>query len=224
MTAAKLRRLTGQQRTDAERGKLILESTSLIRNSGAFVIEDVIDDLLRSGAWRTYTFPDGTHHEWLDREFDYFVSAQQFEWDKMKRSITKPAVLCLVADHSGTSENAATDRRALDELRDQFPCVRFEKLVSDHVRTIAANTKKRAAFERNGKVMAAATPDKPWEFRVKRTADSSIDERAQAIVDQLLDDPKLAKRIHQMLDASVRTQRRKSGSGTGKTRTTRARA
>lgn len=211
MTATKFRRLTGKTETDTDRGRLILESTSLIRNSGAFVIEDVIEDLLRSGSWRAYTFPDGTHHEWLDREFDYFVSAQQFEWDKIKRSITKPEVQTLLADYSGRSEKAAKDRRAIAEIQQQFPHVEFKKLVSDHVRDIASSKNKRSTFEQNGKVMAAVTPDKPWEFRVKRAADSSLDDRAKALIAKM--DADLRKRVYQLLDQNDRTRRR-SNSGT----------
>jgi len=209
-----LRRLTGKTSTDAERGKLILESTSLIRNNGAAIVEDVIEDLLRSGAWQTYTFPDGTHHEWLDREFDYFVSAQQFDWDKIKRNITKPGVLCLVADSSGRSPNPGNHRRALDEIKVQFPHVTMVKLVSDHVRDIAANKTKRRQYERNGNV-TRAVEGSPWVFRVKRSSDATIDDRADAIVARLLDDPALAKRVYQKLHASD-SARRYRGNGMAK--------
>lgn len=217
------RRLTGKSGSDTERGKLILESTSLIRNSGGFVIEDVIEDLLRSGAWRTYTFPNGTHHEWLDREFDYFVSAQQFEWDKIRRSITKPEVLCLIADHSGAGPGAGKERRALEEVRDQFPHVELVKLVSDHIRKAAGSKTKRSRFERTGNIMEAAEGSRPWEFKVRRRPETSVDERAQAIVAKLQQDDELRRRVYQLLSNDDRTRRRANGQNKPKTRKVRDR-
>ena len=61
--------------TDEDRGKFLLTAHSEVINHGATIVEETFRDLLESGAWRSYTFPDGTHHEWLEREFDYFVSS-----------------------------------------------------------------------------------------------------------------------------------------------------
>ena len=221
-TVTGYRRLTGSAETDSDRGKLILESTSLIRNNGAVVVEDVIEDLLRSGAWRAYTFPDGSHHEWREREFDYFLSAQQFDWEKIKRNITKPDVLCLVADHFG-GPTGSENRRTLDEVREQFPHVRAIKLVSDHVRTAAADTVRRTHFEREGHI-GKVIEGSPWVFRVKRKSGASIEEQADAIVARLLDEPALAKRVWQKLHAVGESDRYHRANGLNKPKSTSARA
>lgn len=208
------RRLYDEAKTDADRGKLILDSASRIRNHGAFVIEDVIEGLLRSGAWRTYTFPNGDHHEWLDREFDYFISSQQLDWEYIGRTIVKPEVLVLLAQHSGPSPTAGPDRRALEDVRSQFPHLALVHLVSDDVRKISVDKTKSKAFIASGRTRAPSRGYKDWIFQVKRKPDASIDDKARAIVEKLQKkEPEVAKRVYQMLHAAEDSARRRRANG-----------
>ena len=48
--------------TDEDRGKFLFTAHSEVVNHGAIIVEETFRDLLETGAWRSYTYPDGTHH------------------------------------------------------------------------------------------------------------------------------------------------------------------
>jgi hypothetical protein len=60
--------------SDTDRGEAVLSAASAIRNVKSANIVDYLRFLLDSGAWRSFTYPDGSHYEFLEREFDYFCA------------------------------------------------------------------------------------------------------------------------------------------------------
>lgn len=61
-------------RDDSERGEAVLTAASAIQNVKSANIADFLRWLLDSGAWRSYTYPNGDHYEFREREFDYFCA------------------------------------------------------------------------------------------------------------------------------------------------------
>lgn len=198
--------------TDVDRGRFVLAARGDIVNNGARVVEDRIRELLETGAWRSYTYPDGTHHEWLDREFDYFMCAwiisANTEWEYVKRNIVSPDVKLLLADHSGITDGRAQERRALDEIRDQFPAVHIEPitLVTEYERSVAAKDEATRKAYLAGQVTAhrvVRTTRRRWE--VDYRDETSL---AGLIVAKLERDPQLAEDVHRRLHAWFVSQSR----------------
>ena len=198
--------------TDEDRGKFLLTAHSEVINHGAIKVEEAFRDLLETGAWRSYTFPDGTHHEWLDREFDYFVSSwlasqDDQRWELVKRSLVSRDVIMAIADHTGGHLDG-DGRRSLEEVRSQFPGVTVEaiKMVSDRERTIALDEAKRREYlvDETSTAHGIAKPNvKRWQVHY------SDGDLAAAIVAKLKQDPKLAKIVYNELRSGTRPDTKK---------------
>ena len=193
--------------TDTERGEYLLKAHSEIINNGAIKVEEAIRDLLETDAWRSYTYPDGTHHEWFEREFDYFVSSwSDTPWDAVRRNIVSRDVITAMADHSGGGVKTG-ERRSLDEVRRHFPGVTIEaiKLISDDDRTNAGDPKRRQEFldaTRSPSSLARPAARK-WQVNYTEGTDP-----AEAIVAKLNQDPDLALDVYRKLHAVAQKQRR----------------
>ena len=61
-------------KSDKERGEAVLSAAMKIHNIDSAVVCDFMRWLLDSGAWRSFTYPNGEHYEFREREFDYFVA------------------------------------------------------------------------------------------------------------------------------------------------------
>jgi hypothetical protein len=60
--------------TDENRGEAVAQAATMIRNVKSAQIVDYLRWILRTGLWRSYTYPNGDHFEFLEREFDYFCA------------------------------------------------------------------------------------------------------------------------------------------------------
>jgi hypothetical protein len=210
--------------TDEDRGKFLLTAHGQVVNNGAIKVEETFRDLLESGAWRSYTFPDGTHHEWLEREFDYFVSswlASQGDqrWELVKRNLVSRDVTMMLADHSGGPERQ-DERRSIDRVRDQLPGVKVEpiQLVSARERTIALDDDKRREYIGDETIPAerlVRPAGRKWTVHYNASADgsSNVGDLAAAVVAKLEQEPDLAKAVHNRLDSRLRPRanRRRNG-------------
>jgi hypothetical protein len=194
--------------TDTDRGRFVLAARGDIMNNGARVVEDRIRELLESGAWRSYTYPDGTHHQWLNREFDYFMCAwiisANTEWEFVKRNIVSPDVKLLLAEHSGTTDGKAEDRRAVEHIRDQFPGVDIQPitLISEHERRVAHLTDENRSAYLNG---ASARKLARAGLRTWKVEYRDNDDLAGLIVAKLEREPGLAKAVYNHLRSGTRS-------------------
>lgn len=198
--------------TDEERGKFLLTAHSEVINHGAIKVEETFRDLLETGAWRSYTFPDGTHHEWLEREFDYFVSswlASQGDqhWELVKRNLVSRDVIMMMADHSGGGERQG-ERRSVDRVRSQFPGIKVEpiKMVSARERTIALDEAKRRKYV-GDEALPAERLVRPGAR--KWTVHFRDGDLAAAIIAKLEQDPDIAEAVYRKLHSVYRPEARK---------------
>lgn len=199
--------------TDEQRGQFLLTAHSEVINNGSTKVEEAFRDLLETDAWRSYTYPDGTHHEWLEREFDYFVSAwlasqDDQRWETTRRNIVSRDVIVAMADHSGGAI-AHGERRPLEEVRRQFPGVTIEatKVVSSAERTVALDPERRKRFLADEKKSTRGlNRPRAREWRVFFTEEV---EPADAIVAKLNQDPDLAKEVLNLLRSGTRSDTKK---------------
>lgn len=198
--------------SDKERGARILKARDKIINNGARLVEQEIRELLETGDWRSYTYPDGTHHEWLDREFDYFMCAwiagENTEWELVKRNIVSPDVKLMLADHSGTTETKGIDRRSVEDVRNQFPHVHIEtiNLVGKDERGVAKlGPKARAKYVAGDSAHKIVRKDRQ-RWIVHHVGSQDL---AAAIVAKLAADPELERNVYRQLHARCVTNARK---------------
>jgi hypothetical protein len=201
--------------TDEDRGKFLLTAHSEIVNNGTSKVEEAFRDLLESGAWRSYTFPDGTHHTWLEREFDYFVSSwlasqDDQRWESVRRNLVSRDVIMAMADHSG-GPVARNERRSIDDVREQFPGVGVEpiQMVSIRERTVALDADKRRAYLADETVTPHKLIVRARRWIVHHTGDTDL---AEAIVAKLQQDPDLVASVYRKLHAQVVSQSRRRNS------------
>ena len=176
-------------------------------------VEEAFRDLLETGAWRSYTFPDGTHHEWLEREFDYFVSSwlasqDDQRWESVRRNLVSRDVIIMMADHSGGSVTPG-ERRKIDDVREQFPGVAIKpiQLVSERERTVPLDEEKRRAYLADVTVTPHKLVDRTKRWRVQYTPPDT--ELADAIVAKLKQNQKLARAVYSKLHAVYRSEAQK---------------
>ena len=133
--------------SDQNRGEAVLSASSKIKNVDSATIVDFMHWLLDSGAWRSFTYPNGEHFEFLEREFDYFCA--QIDVDpnlvnEAARAVNDNALLVAMAEASLTTNGwnphdvehevrpqggrapgpDRSKRRSVDEITATYPSLR----------------------------------------------------------------------------------------------------
>jgi hypothetical protein len=191
---------------DKARGRAVLAAQAKIINNGAIVVQDEIARLLETGTWRSYTYPSGDHHEWLVREFDYFMSAwlrhESKTWDDVKANIWSEDVKAMLAKHHG-GQVKADERRTPEKAGEQVVGgVEAIRLTSEDRRRIAH---KGVVREPQKTITELARPQQ------KRWIVTTKGDLASAIVAKLLRQPNVAKDVYRKLHSVYRPDSKKAG-------------
>jgi hypothetical protein len=191
---------------------------SHIRNARFGEMVKYTESLIRSGSWRDFITPAGTHFRFRKCEFDYFLAAEELDATTLRYAYLKApataAQLLRLADITGKGQCANGDRRPREEVAALYASApggagkrilkwgkAGESVVTDNTARIAANKNRRSRRQRLSKPNPRG--NKQWQVTwcdMKTTA--------QAIVEKLMKDPVLVDEVHRKLDTA---RRRPSG-------------
>lgn len=200
---------------DPQRGAKILRASSAMRNISAGYIIEYVRLLLGTGCWRSYTFPNGDHHEWLAAEFDYFLSAIEHDPQLVDLAVRVSGdrdLITRIAEASN-QKREPDDRRPLDEVRALpriGPFIDRYMLGGRNVHEkVLSSSEAKASYLAGVSARDARRRSKRWEVQCAHDEDL-----AAAIAARLLKDPDLARDVLNALRrASYEEQGKKRSPG-----------
>ena len=117
--------LAGGVENESDRGQFLQRVHSAVANLKHDNIADLVGLILDTGAWRSYTYPNGEHYEFRAREFDYFLAQQDID-PRMVRDAASYAedgeLRALLVESSLDVVNE--DRRSVEEITEAYPKLR----------------------------------------------------------------------------------------------------
>lgn len=187
----------------------VAELISQVRNARFGEMVRWVEELIDTGIWRDFTTPEGTHFEFREGEFDYFLAAMEIDPEVVKRAyihakdvgeLTEKRLR--LADITGRGSKDV-NRREPKEIAEAYGdrVLRYPPVVTENVMRAARNPGRRDA------VRLGAPPERVVRnyWTAEWTGDASP---VKAIAAKLLDDPELAHEVYKILDAErVRTLR-----------------
>jgi hypothetical protein len=182
---------------------------SQVRNARFGEMVSYLEELINTGIWQDFTTPEGTHFEFRDGEFDYFLAAMEIDPEVVKRAYIYAKDVDGLADKQTrladiTGRGMPRERRERKAVAEIYGerVLRYEPVVTRRVASVAADPERRREYESTGKGRALPG-EKMWRVRW-----SDQRSEAEVIAARLLQDPELAHEVYKILDAErVRTLR-----------------
>ena len=217
--------------TDETRGEAVLSASSAILNVKSYNIADFLRVLLKSDAWRSFTYPNGDHYEFREREFDYFCAHIDLDprlATEATRLVGDQKLLVAMAEASlapghwnphdeereGVRQPDRSKRRSIDEIIATYP--RLEKWLKKYGyahtlggRALHASATVRQAY-RKGKSLDEAKGRR--QFKVNAGPETDL---AELIATRLVEKG-LADDVRKHLNAITARERRAASRNTRK--------
>jgi len=190
---------------------------SKVRNARYGEMVTYLETLIDSGDWRDFTTPSGTHFQFQDCEFDYFLLAMEVDptivrhaylyADDVDGLVAKQLRLADITGRGKAADGARRPRKQVaDELRGEpsGAAARIRAVqdnagrwfVTKRTGMLARDTARRRKAEQGKPVRRDRPNEKVW--RVRWSDEKST---AEAITEKLLTQPQLAAEVLQKLDS-----------------------
>lgn len=187
----------------------ISKLVSNIRNARFGQMVGYLETLIDSGIWQDFTTPVGTRFVFRPCEFDYFLAAQEIDPTVVRYAYLKAQDVddlaskrFRLADITGRGEPPRNgDRRPRDDVAATYDTdpsgagqrIRaFGPVVTKATGRAAADPQLRQALETGQRT----TVDRQLQWKVTWSRERTV---AEAIVDKLQRDPKLANQVRKLL-------------------------